>query len=233
MSSEASQTKAKYVQEAKEIYAWLVDRQELAHALIWQSTKGIKDRDEAGDARLDLHCLAVTLAKAQSSAVEKPNWEIYKNHFVGQGRRQKFFVDLQKLTRRIGSACLASFGGLIQFSDKCDDVFRWNNSLLPSASAPHVLRLAIFHPNVLEHFLPRFFVEASELSAQKSTFRRKVRILDNVAKFGWSAAKHAEALIGCGDLDSSVKGSEVETVKKLIRDLRIRYRNYLREASNK
>jgi hypothetical protein len=38
---------------------------------------------------------------------------------------------------------------------------------------------------------------------------------------------HAQALLQSGDLDLSERGSEVETVKKLIRDLRLRYRKYL------
>ena len=222
MPAKASQTKAKYIQEAEEIYAWLVDRQELAHALIRQSTKGIKHREEGAAARLDLHCLVVRLAAAQSSAKEKATWESYKHHFVGNINRQKFFDDLRKLARRISSAWLVSFSShLIKTSDKSDEVFLWNDSLLPRESAPHVLRLAILHPGVLEYFLPRYFERASDLSAGTSTFRRAIRILDNVPKYGWSAENHTKALLDSGDM------LRFETVKKFIRDLRTRYRRYL------
>jgi hypothetical protein len=231
MSAKEDPSSDDNVQEAREIYAWLVSRQELAGQLIRQSTKTIKNREEAADARIDLHILAVNLAAAQVTATQHATWEIYKHHFVGEGNRRKFFSKLGELTRRIASAWLATFArGPVQLSEQPDQALRWDNSLLPDRSAPHVLRLAILHPGVLEHFLPRFFTQASDLLAQKSTFRRKVRILDNVPSFGWSATKHAQALVQNGDLDLSEKGSEVETVKKLIRDLRRRYRKYLREG---
>src|SRR5947208_3217136 len=106
---ESRKKKARYMREAREIYAWLVDRQELAGQLIRKSIKAIKNREEAADARIDLHILTVSLAAAQVEATEHATWEIYKHHFVGERNRRKFFSRFGQLTRRIASAWLASF----------------------------------------------------------------------------------------------------------------------------
>ena len=51
-------------------------------------------------------------------------------------------------------------------------------------------------------------------------------ILQAVPRFGWSDEKHTKMLIQLGALDHLEDGSEVETVKKFIRDLRRRYQKY-------
>jgi hypothetical protein len=93
MSAKEDPSSDDYVQEAREIYARLVGRQELAGQLIRQSAKAIKNREGAADARIDLHILAVSLAAAQVAATEHATWEIYKHHFVGEGNRRSFFLN--------------------------------------------------------------------------------------------------------------------------------------------
>ena len=112
-----------------------------------------------------------------------------------------------------------------------DEAMHWNASLLPRSTAPHVLRVAILHPGILENFLLRFFVQASDFWAQKSTYRRAILILQAVPRFGWSADKHTKMLMELGALDPSGGGSD--TVKKFIRDLRRRYQKYLAEKAQR
>ena len=91
----------------------------------------------------------------------------------------------------------------------------------PRTSHRWVLRLAILHPGILlEHFLPRFFVRASDCLIHGSTYRRALFILEAVPELGWSAEKHTRRQIGLGEIHPSEDASEVETVKKFIRDLR-------------
>ena len=54
-------------------------------------------------------------------------------------------------------------------------------------------------------------------------------ILQAVPMLGWSAEKHAKNLTLFGALDRLEDGSEVETVKKFIRDLRQRHQKYVNE----
>jgi hypothetical protein len=108
-----------------------------------------------------------------------------------------------------------------------DDALRWYSSLLPKSVAPFVLRLAILHPGILEHFLPRFFVRVSDRLIQGSTYRRAVLILSAVPEFGWSAEKHTTRLLERGEIQESEDASELETVKKFIRDLRRRHKKRL------
>ena len=103
----------------------------------------------------------------------------------------------------------------------------WDPSLLPLEVAPSIVRVAILHPGVLEEFLPKFFVRSSDLWVDKSTFQRSDLILHRVKDFGWSAAKHTAGLLDLEAIKRREDGSEVETVKKFIRDLRRRYSNYL------
>jgi hypothetical protein len=99
---------------------------------------------------------------------------------------------------------------------------QWDESLLPKTIAPWVVRLATLHPDVLEYFLPRFFVQVSDCLLEGSTYRRALVIVQGVRTFGWSAEKHTKRLVELGAIRPSEDCSEVETVKKFIRDLRRR-----------
>ncbi len=194
----------------------------------------IENRDEAADARVDLQQIADTLAAAIKRGSRNAVWQHYHHHFIGDQNRKRFFAELQSLTRRIASACLVSVGEPQGEPDgDSDEALRWNTSLLPRTTARHVLRLAILHPGVLENFLPRFFFQASDFWTKKSTYRRAILILQAVPRFGWSAEKHTKKLMELGVIDPSEAGSEVETVKKFIRDLRRRYQKYRGTAAQR
>ena len=226
------QTRREQVQEAEKIYEWLIFRRELAGDLIRTSVKIVDDMEEAADARLDLQMIANALAGATKPGSRNAVWQDYQHHFVGDRNRKRFFAELQRLIRRIASARLVSIREPRDGSaGDSDESFHWNESLLPRVIAPHVLRIAILHPGVLENFLPRFFVQASDFWAQKSTYRRAMLILQAVPMLGWSAEKHAKNLTLLGALDRLEDGSEVETVKKFIRDLRRRHQKYLNDKA--
>jgi hypothetical protein len=136
-----------------------------------------------------------------------------------------FFTKLRKLTRLIASTALVrAWQTEGEYHLGADADFQWDTSLLPKSIAPGVLRLAILHPGVLEDFLPRFFTQSSDCLLQGSTYRHAVSILQAVRWLGWSAEKHARRLIELGELQPSDAGSEVETIKKFIRDLRRRHK---------
>jgi hypothetical protein len=228
------QTRREQVQEAEKIYEWLIFQRELAGHLIRTSAKIIHDKEEAADTRLDLQMIADALATVTKPGSKTALWQKYQHHFVSDRNRKRFFVDLRRLTRHIASTWLVSIGEPKgKPEDDLHEAFSWNESLLPRSIAPHVLRVAILRPGVLENFLPRFFIQASDLWAEKSTYRRALLILQGVPSLGWSAEKHAENLIFLEALDPSEAGSEVETVKKFIRDLRQRYQNYLRKKAQR
>ena len=228
------QTRREQVQEAEKIYEWLIFQRELAGDLIRTSAKIVDDNDEATDTRLDLQMIADALATAIKRGSKSALWQEYQHHFVSDQNRKRFFAELGSLTRHIASTRLVSIGETKDdLKGDPDEVFRWNPSLLPTSIAPQVLRVAILHPGVLENFLPRFFIQASDLWTKKSTYRRALLILQAVSSFGWSAEKHTKNLMALGALDSSEAGSEVETVKKFIRDLRRRYQNYLHEKAQR
>ena len=219
-------TRRTNVREAEKIFSWLIGQQELAEDLIRRSAKRVKSANEAADVRLDLHLIVTILAAAQAHEKEHPVWEVYQQHFVGDANRQSFFLKLRQITWRLASSCLASVGdSAVDLANELDST--WDASLLPTRTAPHVLRLAILHPGILEFFLPRYFVLSSDLLAQRSPFRRKMRILQNVKHFGWSAKKHTAELLKSRDVQFGSAGSDEETIKKLIRDLRSRYRKHI------
>jgi hypothetical protein len=228
------QTRRDQVQEAEKIYEWLIFQRELAGDLIRSSAKIVDDKEEAADTRLDLQMIANALAAAIKRGSKNAVWQDYQHHFVGDRNRKRFFAELRSLTRHITSAWLVSIGEPEgEPEGDPDEAFRWNASLLPRSIAPHVLRVAILHPGILENFLPRFFVQASDFWAQKSTYRRAILILQAVPSFGWSAEKHTKNLMELGALHPSEIGSEVETVKKFVRDLRRRYQKYLDEKAQR
>ena len=221
------QTRREQGQEAEKIFSWLVFQRQLAGDLIRTSAKIVDDKGEAANTRLDLHLIAKALAAAAKPGSRNAVWQDYQHHFVGDRNRKKFFAELRSLTRRVASACLVSIREPRKAcASDLDESFHWDASLLPPRIAAHVLRVAILHPGVLENFLPRFFVKASDLLTQKSTYRRAILILHAVPRFGWSREKHTKMLIELGALDLLGDGSEVETVKKFIRDLRRRYQKY-------
>jgi len=225
MAENRKQTRAQHVREAEKIFSWLVFQRQLAGDLIRTSAKIVDEKEEAANTRVDLHMIAKGLAAATKPGSRNAVWQDYRHHFVGDRNRKRFFAELRSLTRRIASACLVSIREPRKASaSDLDESFHWNASLLPPRIAAHVLRVAILHPGVLENFLPRFFSHASDCLRQRSTYRRAVLILEAVPEFGWSAEKHTRRLIELEELRPSETGSEVETVKKFIRDLRHRHK---------
>ena len=76
------------------------------------------------------------------------------------------------------------------------------------------------YPGVLEEFLPRFFANVARMIEDDSTHMRALFILGSVEEFGWSAEKHTAHLIKLKVIKPSAYGSELQMVKKFIRDLR-------------
>jgi hypothetical protein len=218
------QSRPEQVEEAEEINLWLFLRRELAGDLINASVEGIDNKGEATLVRLDLDMVVDGLAEA-APGTWKAIWKMYQHHFIGDRNREAFFTKLHSLCRHIASTALISFWETRRKRDyDADADCRWDVTLLPLSIAPAVLRLAILHPRVLEDFLVRFFMNPADCQLQGSTYRRAILILDAVPEFGWSAEKHTKRLIELGEIKPSESGSEVETIKKFIRDLRHRYK---------
>jgi hypothetical protein len=238
--------------EADKIFTSLVLQRGFVRDLIQGTVRRITDPVEAADVSLDLYMTVRGLAVAVGLRSPDPIWQRYKAHFIGDQNREKFFAKLRHMTRRIASAMLFTYpkpeakrnqAVLRKFlkrtpslrvrklsesartsGDQSDPALQWDSTLLPKSIAPSVLRLAILHERVLEEFLPRFFFRASDDLAQDSTYRRALLILNAVSEFGWSAEKHTKRLIEFGSIKATEKGSERETTKKFIRDLRRRHK---------
>jgi hypothetical protein len=221
---ERRQSRPEQVEEADKIYEMLILQRGLAGDLINASLRLISNEKEVADARFDLDMIVRSLGAAAPGSWNAI-WKSYQHHFFGERNRQAFFSKLRSLTRRIASSALISVWETRRDPNHHIDAdLRWDASLLPRGIAPSVLRLAILHPGVLEDFLPSFFTHASDCLLQKSTYRRALMILDAVPAFGWSAERHTKRLIELGEIKSSEAGSEVERVKKFIRDLRARHK---------
>jgi hypothetical protein len=244
--------RAEQIQEADEIFEWLIFQRALAGDLIHAGAKTISDAAEASDVRWDLYVIARNLAAVTGHESPKAVWQNYQHHFIGAQKRKQFFGKLRLQARRVASAVLRStwepehktnLAKLRRLAkrlpsarlrkirkpkhktkDDVDPALPWDSSLLPKSIAPQVLRLEILHPGVLERFLPRFFVRASDCLGEESTYRRALLILHAVPLIGWSAEKHTKRLIELGSIGLSAAASEVETIKKFIRDLRHRHK---------
>lgn len=222
--------RAKQIDEAEKIHRWLVFQRGLAGELIRGSVKLIDDKEEAANARLDLYMIVRDLAAAAPGSWNAI-WKDYQRHFIGDENRQLFFRKLQRITRRVASISLVGVWRMgRERNANIEADFQWDSSLLPKSIAPWVVRLAILHPGVLEHFLPRFFVHASDCLLQGSTYRRALLILSVVPEFGWWAEKHTKRLIDLGELQWPGNGSSLEKIKKFIRDLRHRHKKLIRNS---
>ena len=218
------QTRSEQIQEAEAIYQWLIMQRAFAGDLIRASAKVISDQREAADARQDLYMIVRTLAAATKprQKASKAIWQKYQHHFIGDRNRDMFFVRFRRITRRLASASLAN----IRQSAR-NLALQWDPSLLPEGIMPHALRLSILHPGLLEDFLPKFFFRASDCLAKESTYRRAILILNAVPWYGWSAEGHTTSLITSGSMKPSEAASEIERIKKFIRDLRRRHKKHV------
>jgi hypothetical protein len=221
------QTRREQIEEADKIYDWLIFQRGLAGDLIRASLKFVSNRQEVADVRLDLYMIARDLAAAATPGTWNALWKDYQRHFVSDQEKQLFFTKLRELTRWIASMALISALQTRKPNVNAKTKFPWDSSLLPSRIGPWVVRLATLHPGILEYFLPRFFLHISDCLLQGSTYRRALLILSAVPEFGWSAEKHTKRLIDLKEIQESEDASEVETVKKFIRDLRCRHKKRL------
>ena len=157
-SPKQKQTRAEQVRESWLILEWLILQREGAGELVSAVVRRIEDRHELADARADLQQIANTLGSVITRRGSRnPVWQQYQHHFVGDRNRERFFAQLRSLTRRFASACLVIGKPEGKPDDNLDKAFPWNSSLLPRSIAPHVSRVVILHPGLLENFLPRFF----------------------------------------------------------------------------
>lgn len=227
------QTRAEQIAEANAIFEWLRFDRLLAGDLALKTTKRVKSQEEVVLLLIDLLNIAEALALPDHKQFQQM-WEHYQHHFLSNRNKASFFRRLREVTRRIAAARLDPSGTLHQFVTNNFENEGWDNSLLPREVEVPVVRIATLHPGVLEDFLPKFFLQSSDLappgfnSALRSTFERATLILLFVQHFGWSAEKHTRNLIAL----NAIKPSKVETVKKFIRDLRARHRRHLEETKD-
>ena len=191
--------------------------------LLFTSAKAVKDREERLCLYLDLFEIAFRLSQTETIGGDRV-WRAYQHHFFGDERRARFFQRLRSLTRQIAAAHFINFGRLKDDVRESAHGIQWDSSLLPESIAPFVLRVAILHPGVLEHFLPRFFTRVSDVSLYGSTYMRAVLILLRVPELGWSAKKHTNELRKVGLLRPGKRRTQEQTVKKFIARLRKKHR---------
>lgn len=174
---------------------------------------------------LALGLIALGLTDTQTLGRD-PVWRAYQHHFVGDEKRAKFFRRLRSHTRQVTADYLTLFGSSKDdFKDGVGRPVQWDSSLLPASVARFVLYLAILHPGVLEHFLPRFFTQVSDASLYGSTYRRSLLILIAVPQLGWSARKHTNMLREVGLLRPGNRRTQEQTIKKFIARLRKKKRD--------
>src|SRR5262249_23591690 len=188
--------------------------------LLCPSVKLAKDMAEWRSVYLALGLIAFWLTDTQTLGSD-PVWRAYQHHFVGDEKRAEFFRRLRSHTRQVAADDLTLYGSSKDdFKDGLGRPVQWDSSLLPASVAPYVLYLAILHPGVLEHFLPRFFTQVSDASLCGSTYRRALLIVTGVPLLGWSARKHTNMLREVGLLPPGNRRKQEQAIKKFIARLR-------------
>lgn len=187
---------------------------------LYASAKLVKDKAYRRAVYVVLFEIAFRLSEAETIGSDA-RWRAYQHHFVGDEKRARFFQRLRSHTREVATALCIKFGlSKDDVSSELAQAMQWDSSLLPETIAPHVLWLAILHPGVLEHFLPRFFTKISDASLYGSTSDRATLILLAVPRLGWSAKKHTKELREAGLLRPGKRRTQEQTVKKFIARLR-------------
>jgi hypothetical protein len=154
------------------------------------SVKLVKDKADRRAVYVTLFEIAFRLSEAETIGSDA-RWRAYQHHFVGDQKRARFFQRLRSHTREVATALCINFGrskdGL---SSELAKAMQWDPSLLPATIAPHVLWLAILHPGVLEHFLPRFFTKISDASLYGSA-----EIMQRILLRNFSVARQHETAV--------------------------------------
>ena len=199
--------------------------------LLYPSAKLVKDKHDRRAVCVTLFEIAFRLSTAETIGSDAL-WKGYQHHFIGDEKRARFFQRLCSHTRQVTTALFIKFGlSKEYFSGELAQAMQWDSSLLPASIAPHVLYLAILHPGILEHFLPRFFNKISDASLYGSTYDRATLILLAVPRLGWSAKKHTDELRKAGLLGPGKRRTQEQTVKKFIARLRKKNRDMERFLS--
>jgi hypothetical protein len=103
------QSRPEQVEEADEIFEWLVFQRALAGDLIHAGAKTISDAIEASDVRWDLYVIVRNLAAVTGHESPKAVWQNYQHHFISAQKREQFFGKLRLQARRVASAVLRRF----------------------------------------------------------------------------------------------------------------------------
>jgi hypothetical protein len=222
------QTRDEQVEEAKKIEEWISTYDRFCLDLIYEVALRANS-DYPGDAAvvvLDLSDIALVLEWCDADGLYQ-QWEHYRQHFESDQKQKTFFEEVNDLGRAVA---------LLRLDERTYNrpiwaeglQVPWNDSLMPRELMAPIARLTTMYPGVLEDFLPKFFASVAKMDRETSTHTRAMIILMNVSAMGWSAEKHTDLLIQRGFITPSIDGSEVERVKKFIRDLRARYRRHVR-----
>jgi len=203
----------------------ILERRGCSFRSLYASAKLVKDKQERRAVWAALFEIAFRLSDVETIDSDA-RWKAYQHHFVGDENRASFFQRLRSQTRQFATALIIKFGlSKDDVSSELAQAMQWDSSLLPATIAPHVLYLAILHPGVLEHFLPRFFTKISDASLFGSTSDRATVILSWVPRLGWSVKKHTNELRKAGLLRPGKRRTQEQTVKKFIARLRKKNRD--------
>lgn len=201
---------AKVRTEAQRVYDYILAEEELAGKLIWKFAKRIRDQAQRSTVQFDYHRITKSLAggdpdtrRAPFNSPQHAVWERYAHHFQDARSRHKFFQTINSIAKRYLGSVLYSQANAALAGEQAQppDDLLWDETLLPTAIAPSILRQWIQDRGMLRDFIAALFKHFHNHNGKGSVGRRAILSAQFAPKVGWKPQKLTEQLVQTEDIN--------------------------------
>jgi len=195
--------------EAERILEYVTDRDELARKLMWRFAKKIPRGADRGSFLFDAYLIVRPLVAGDEETRPDPlagpqeaMWRRFCHHVRTPAAKNAFFSRINAVTNRyLGDIIYAYASSNLDGSSVQTPDLQWDETLLPLASAPSLLRQWKRDAAVTRRFLVALFKDFAEFATIGDPSRRASVAAQIAFNVGFDPAAQTEELIKLGEIN--------------------------------
>jgi hypothetical protein len=195
--------------EAERILEYVTDRDDLARKLMWRFAKKIPRGADRGSFLFDAYLIVSPLVAGDEETRPDPQagpqaamWRRFRHHFKTPGAKNGFFSRINAIANRyLGDIVYAYASSDLDGSSVQGPDLLWDETLLPLASAPSLLRQWTRDAAVTRRFLVALFKDFAEFATIGDPGRRASVAAQIAFNVGFDPTALTEELIKLGEIN--------------------------------